>query len=96
MGKRRGEVQIRRDILNVCLKPRKVTEIIRFANIQNQGLEKHLKPLVEADLISKYNHQENKTKYIYETTSEGKQVLKTIKDLAKRIRLEWRRPEVFY
>jgi len=95
MGHRRDSVELRRDILNVCLKPRKVTEIIRLANIQFNGLEKHLEPLIEADLISKNNHQGTKTKYLYEITPEGKQVLQEIKDLANRLRLEWQRPGIF-
>jgi len=98
MGYRRGVMEIKRDILHVCLKPRKVTEILRLANIQFNSLGNHLDSLIKADLISRINHQGNdqKTKYVYETTSEGKQVLQEIEALADRICLEWRKPEVFY
>lgn len=95
LGYRRGGVEIRRDILNVCLIPRKITEILRFANIQYNAIEKHLDPLIEINLIKKSNHQDNKEKYIYKTTTEGKQVLQEIEELAPKLNLDWRKRLVY-
>jgi predicted transcriptional regulator len=80
MGRRRSEVQILIDILNISLKGVKVTRLMYQANLSYFTLRKYLKATQKQGLIEKIN-KEGSLKYC--TTDKGKLVLKKLEDVTQ-------------
>lgn len=80
MGRRRSEVQILIDILNISLKGVKVTSLMYQANLSYFTLRKYLTATQNQGLIEKTN-EEGSLKYC--TTEKGKLVLKKLEDVTK-------------
>ena len=78
---RRGPIEINRDILKTCRKRRKITDIIRLANVQYNSLIPRIDSLIEKNLIE-CNGNPRKT---YRTTQHGETILIEIENLAEKL-----------
>jgi predicted transcriptional regulator len=80
MGRRRSEVQILIDILNISLKGVKVTRLMYQANLSYFTLRKYLTATQNQGLIEKIIKEDS---LMYCTTEKGKLVLKKLEDVTE-------------
>jgi predicted transcriptional regulator len=78
LGSYRGRLDIIADILRVAKGNAKKTQIMYQANLSYKVLQRYLKEIVDASLISFEN-----TEHHYVLTSKGHEFLETYKDYAK-------------
>lgn len=87
---RRDRIEMIQEILMLCRKPRRITEILRLANIQYNSFVGIIDPLVEKSFLIKVpcpKSGDKKTKYKWMTTAEGKALLGEIGEVLRRISL---------
>jgi predicted transcriptional regulator len=77
MGRRRGEVQIIMDILDISLKGVKLTHIMYKANLSYSSLRKYLLAALNQGLICKTNDGDGSV--VYRATEKGKSLLKELR-----------------
>jgi predicted transcriptional regulator len=79
MGRRRGEVQILIDILEISLKGVKVTRLMYKANLSYSTLRKYLLAMSKQGLIVKVCNNDGSSAYC--ATEKGKLVLDRLKEV---------------
>jgi len=79
MGRRRGEVQLLIDILDVSLRGVKVTHLMYKANLSYSTLRKYLSTMSKRGLIVKVRN--NDGSMVYRATEKGKRVLDRLKEV---------------
>jgi predicted transcriptional regulator len=79
MGRRRGEVQILIDILDVSLRGVKLTHLMYKANLSYSTLRKYLSTMSKRGLIVKVCN--NDGSMVYRATEKGKRVLDRLKEV---------------
>lgn len=84
MGRRRSEVQILTDILNIALNGVKVTRLMYQSNLSYATLQKYLSATQKRGLIKKINNSNGSAEYF--TTDRGKLLLDKLKEVAYALR----------
>ncbi|MEM2506758.1 MAG: winged helix-turn-helix domain-containing protein [Nitrososphaeria archaeon] len=79
MGRRRGEVQILMDILNISLNGVKVTHLMYRANLSYSTLRKYLSTALGKGLI--VNFRDSDGSVVYRTTEKGRLLLGKLKEV---------------
>jgi predicted transcriptional regulator len=79
MGRRRGEVQILIQILNLSLNGIKVTRLMYRANLSYSTLRKYMLAMLKQGLIYKVNHIDGSA--LYFTTEKGRLLLGKLKEV---------------
>ena len=79
MGRRRGEVQILMDILNISLNGVKATHLMYRANLSYSSLRKYLSAMLRQGLIVKVNNDNGTV--VYQTTEKGGLLLNKLKEV---------------
>jgi predicted transcriptional regulator len=79
MGRRRGEVQILIDILDISLREVKLTHLMYKANLSYSTLRKYLSTMSKRGLIVKVCN--NDGSMVYRATEKGKLVLYRLKEV---------------
>ncbi|NWF86827.1 hypothetical protein HXY32_03350 [Candidatus Bathyarchaeota archaeon] len=79
MGRRRSEVQILTDILNISLNGVKVTRLMYQSNLSYATLQKYLATTQKRGLIKKINNSDGSAEYF--TTDRGKLLLDKLKEV---------------
>lgn len=79
MGRRRNEVQILTDILNISLNGVKVTRLMYQANLSYSTLRKYLSTTIKQGLVIAINN--NDGSIAYRTTEKGKLLLGKLKEV---------------
>jgi predicted transcriptional regulator len=79
MGRRRGEVQILIDILEISLREVKLTHLMYKANLSYSTLRKYLSTMSKRGLIVKVCN--NDGSMVYRATEKGKLVLYRLKEV---------------
>ena len=79
MGRRRGEVQILIEILDISLRGVKVTPLMYKANLSYSSLRKHLLTMSKRGLIVKVCNADGSV--VYRTTEKGRLVLDRLKEV---------------
>ncbi|MEM2780167.1 MAG: winged helix-turn-helix domain-containing protein [Candidatus Bathyarchaeia archaeon] len=77
--RRRSEVQILMDILSLCLKDVKVTQIMYRANLSYSTMRKYLDAALKRGLIIKVKNDDGGISY--HITEKGKILLETLKEV---------------
>lgn len=78
-SRRRGEVEIIRDILAVALGDVKVTHLMYRANLSYSTLRKYLFAALDKGFISKVHNSDGSA--VYRTTEKGKVLLEKLRDV---------------
>jgi len=98
MTKRRDKIEMIQEILVLCCKPRRVTAIIRLANIQYNSFNEIVEPLVAKGFMVQAPVQtkdDKRTMYKWMTTATGRAFMGEIGEVlgqlsgAKAIRREY-------
>jgi len=84
MGRRRGEVQILMDILNISLNGVKATHLMYRANLSYSTLRKYLFTALDKGLISNVRNSDGSV--VYRTTEKGKLLLGKLKEVKDALR----------
>ena len=79
MGRRRGEVQIIIDILDISLRGVKFTHLMYKANLSYSTLRKYLSTMSKRGLIIKVYNSDGSM--VYHATEKGKRVLDRLKEV---------------
>jgi len=80
MGRRRrGEIQILMDILSLCLKDVKVTQIMYRANLSYSTLRRYLNVALKQGLVVKVKSDNGG--FFYRISDKGKVLLDTLRDV---------------
>jgi predicted transcriptional regulator len=79
MGRRRGEVQILIEILDISLKGVKFTRLMYKANLSYSTLRKYLSAMSKRGLIVKVCNDDGSV--VYRATENGKLVLNRLKEV---------------
>jgi predicted transcriptional regulator len=84
MARRRGEVAVLIDLLDVALNDVKVTHLMYRANLSYSTLHKYLSRALDKGLICKVHNGDNAV--VYRTTDEGKLLLEKLKVVKRCLR----------
>jgi len=84
MGRRRGEVQILMDILNISLNGVKATHLMYRANLSYSTLRKYLFTALDKGLISNVRNSDGSV--VYRTTEKGRLLLDKLKEVKSALR----------
>jgi predicted transcriptional regulator len=84
MSRRRSEVQILAEILNISLNGVNVTRLMYQANLSYSTLRKYLSATIKKKLIEKLDNGDDGVKYC--TTEKGKLFLRKLKEVAHVLR----------
>jgi predicted transcriptional regulator len=84
MGRRRSEVQILTDILNISLNGVKITRLMYQANLSYATLRKYLLATMKQKLVEKFNSSDGSVEYY--TTEKGKIFLRKLKEVTHVLR----------
>jgi predicted transcriptional regulator len=84
MGRRRGEVQILTDILEVSVDGVKITRLLYQCNLSYATLRKYLTSAQKQGLVTKTNCSDGSLKYL--TTEKGKLLLQKLKEVTDTLR----------
>ena len=79
MGRRRGEVQILMDILNLSLKGVKATHLMYKANLSYSTLRRYLYATLKNGLIKKVHVDDGSV--VYYVTEKGRLLLEKLKEV---------------
>lgn len=85
---RRDRIEMIKEVLMLCRKTRKITEILRLANIQFNSFVGIVDPLVEDGYMIKIpcpKSGDKKTKHKWMTTAEGKILLGEIVEVLGKV-----------
>jgi len=85
---RRDRIEMIQEVLVLCRETRKLTEILRLANIQYNSFVGIVDPLVEKGFLIKVpcpKSGDKKTKYKWMTTAEGKILLGEIGEVLRKV-----------
>ena len=83
---RRDKIQIYHDILSYCEKERRLTYILRYANVQYTSFNEAIKIFEDRKLIIKYLKMavdSKQPKMFYKTTKKGLRLVDDIKKIYK-------------
>jgi len=83
-SRRRGEVEILRDILAVALGDVKVTHLMYKANLSYSTLRKYFSAALDKGFISKVHNSDGSA--VYRTTEKGKELLEKLRDVKSCLR----------
>jgi predicted transcriptional regulator len=81
MGRRRGEVGVLMDLLDVALNDVKITHLMYKANLSYSTLRKYLSAALDKGLIAKVHNNDGSE--VYRTTKKGRELLAKLKDVNK-------------
>jgi predicted transcriptional regulator len=84
MGRRRGEVQILMDILDISLNGVKATHLMYRANLSYSTLRKYLFEALDKGLISNVRHSDGSV--VYRTTEKGRLLFDKLKEVKSALR----------
>jgi predicted transcriptional regulator len=84
MARRRGEVAVLIDLLDVALNDVKVTHLMYRANLSYSTLRKYLSGALDKGLICKVYNGDDAV--VYRTTDEGKMLLENLKAVKRCLR----------
>jgi len=79
MGRRRSEVAVLIDVLNVALNDVKVTHLMYKANLSYSTLRNYLAGALDKGLVCKVHNGDGSV--VYRTTEEGKLLLEKLQDI---------------
>lgn len=87
MTKRRDRAEIATDILETCVGGAKLTKILRLANLQYNSFGKFVGPLVDGGYLleTMVDTRDKRTIWEWETTPEGRNFQREIKDIYRRL-----------
>lgn len=69
---RRDKVEIAKDVLELCVVPRKITEIMRLANVQYTSFLQYVEPLVNGGYLVEVPSDWGNKKKQWMTTANGR------------------------
>jgi len=91
-SERRDKIQIYADIIQITKTPKKMTRILRLANIQFNSFQESIDILCESNLLEKIllkyankNVADNRVKYKYKATKMGLDWIKQVNEIYKTI-----------
>lgn len=76
---RREKLQIYGDVLAVCIRDRRTSEILHEANLFAQSWDEYRPALIAKGLLMSYTDSNGATHY--RSTAHGRKMLKTIRDI---------------
>jgi predicted transcriptional regulator len=79
VGRRRGEVQIIMDVLDICLNGVRVTHLMYRANLSYSTLRKYLSAMLKQGLIGRTS--ESNGSRVYRATEKGRALLAQLRNV---------------